>query len=225
MVNIKRLNIFIDESGDFGVIDGSSDLYAVSFVLHESTYSIQNELAYLNQKLSHLNYFDMIHTAYLISRKGDYAYFDLEKRRSLFWALFYFANKVKIRIRTVIVNKKYLNKRGQLKSALEKGIEDFLNDNKDYLSSFDRVVVYYDDGQKILSTILNSFFSNFTNVERRHTFNHTEKRLFQVADMLTVIDKLEYKYRYKIPFTNAEKYFFDTKDILDTQKKLVYKRI
>lgn len=49
---IKRLNIFIDESGDFGFVDGSSDLYIVSFTLHESSNSIKNELEYLNKKLS-----------------------------------------------------------------------------------------------------------------------------------------------------------------------------
>ena len=51
MLKIKRLNIFIDESGDFGFVEGSSDLYAVSFTLHESADSIENELAYLNEKL------------------------------------------------------------------------------------------------------------------------------------------------------------------------------
>ena len=51
MLEIKRLNIFIDESGDFGFVQGSSDLYAVSFTLHESADSIENELAYLNEKL------------------------------------------------------------------------------------------------------------------------------------------------------------------------------
>ena len=52
VIMIKRLNIFIDESGDFGFVDGSSDLYAVSFKLHESSDSIKSELEYLNEKLS-----------------------------------------------------------------------------------------------------------------------------------------------------------------------------
>ena len=51
MLEIKRLNIFIDESGDFGFVEGSSGLYAVSFTLHESADSTENELAYLNEKL------------------------------------------------------------------------------------------------------------------------------------------------------------------------------
>ena len=54
MITIKGLNIFIDESGDFGFVDGSSDLYAISFTLHESSDSIKNELEYLNEKLSRI---------------------------------------------------------------------------------------------------------------------------------------------------------------------------
>ncbi len=51
MKSRKILNIFIDESGDFVFVKVSSDLYAVYFTLHESTDSIENELAYLNEKL------------------------------------------------------------------------------------------------------------------------------------------------------------------------------
>lgn len=79
MIIIKRLNIFIDESGDFGFSKGSSELYAVSFTLHESADSIKNELAYLNEKLNKLNYDGMIHLAYLIAKRGDYSHFSLEK--------------------------------------------------------------------------------------------------------------------------------------------------
>ena len=98
MITIKRLNIFIDESGDFGFVDGSSDLYAVSFTLHESSDSIQTELKYLNEKLTTLNYEGMIHLAYLIAKRGDYSHFDFERRKSIFWAIFYFSSRVKAQI-------------------------------------------------------------------------------------------------------------------------------
>ena len=85
MIKIKRLNIFIDESGDFGFVKGSSDLYAVSFTLHESSDSIQSELKYLNERLKDLDYEGMIHLAYLVAKRGDYSHFDLEKRKSIFY--------------------------------------------------------------------------------------------------------------------------------------------
>jgi len=67
----KRLNIFIDESGDFGFSEGSSELFAISFVLHESSNSIKNEMDYLNQKLERLR----------IYRNDTYSIFNCKKRR------------------------------------------------------------------------------------------------------------------------------------------------
>lgn len=205
---IKRLNIFIDESGDFGFVKGSSDLYAVSFTLHESSNSINNELNYLNRKLNELNYNGMIHLAYLVAKRWDYSHFDLEKRKSIFWAIFYFSNRVKVKIKTIIIDKKYINKKMQLNIALAREIGKIITENKNYFNSFDKIVIYYDNGQETLATILDTLFATNPNVERRTEFDHAKKRLFQVSDMLTVIDKLDYKRKNNIAFTKAEKYFF-----------------
>lgn len=220
MVIIKRLNIFIDESGDFGFVKGSSDLYAVSFTLHESSDSIQNELKYLNERLKDLDYEGMIHLAYLVAKRGDYSHFDLEKRKSIFWAIFYFSNRVKVKLKTIIIDKKM-----QLNMALAREIGKFVNDNREYLESFDKIVIYYDNGQETLATILDTIFATNPKVERRVEFNHTKKRLFQVSDMLTVIDKLDYKRKNNIPFTNAEKFFFKGKDFRHIINLLKSKRL
>lgn len=225
MIIIKRLNIFIDESGDFGFVKGSSDLYAISFTLHESSNSIENELKYLNRKLDELNYDGMIHLAYLIAKRGDYSHFDFEKRKSIFWAIFYFSSRVKVKIRTVIIDKKYINKKTQLNIALAREISQFINDNKDYLETFDTIVIYYDNGQETLATIVDTLFATNPKVERRIDFDHTKKRLFQVSDMLTVIDKLDYKRKNNIPFTNAEKFFFRGKDFRHIINLLKNKRV
>lgn len=45
--------------------------------------------------LESLDYKGMIHLAYLVAKRGDYSHFDLEKRKSIFWAIFYFSNRVK----------------------------------------------------------------------------------------------------------------------------------
>ena len=225
MLTIKRLNIFIDESGDFGFVDGSSDLYAVSFTLHESSDSIQNELKYLNEKLAKLKYDGMIHLAYLVAKRGDYSHFNLEQRKSIFWAIFYFSCRVKVKIRTVVIDKKYINKKMQLNTALAREIGKFIIDNQEYINSFDKVVIYYDNGQETLATILDTLFATNPRVERKIDFDHKQKRLFQVSDMLTVIDKLDYKRKNKMPFTNAEKFFFKGKDFRHIIDLLRNKRI
>ena len=132
---------------------------------------------------------------------------------------------MKAKIKTVIVDKKYINKKMQLNIALAREIGQFINNNRKYLESFDKIVIYYDNGQETLATILDTLFATNSKVERRIEFDHTKKRLFQVSDMLTVIDKLEYKRKNNIPFTTAEKYFFNGKDIRHIITLLKNKRI
>mgnify|MGYP005783619379 CR=1 FL=1 len=53
-VTMKELNIFIDESGDFGVNDKASDLYVVSFVYLSSLDNIEPFLNALKKRLNKL---------------------------------------------------------------------------------------------------------------------------------------------------------------------------
>ena len=225
MIIIKRLNIFIDESGDFGFVDGSSELYAVSFTLHESNDSIENELLYLNDKLDKLKYNGMLHLAYLIAKRGDYSSFDLKQRQMIFWTIFNFARKVPVKLKTIILDKRYINSKSQLNKAISIEVNKFVNDNKKYLDSFDKIVIYYDNGQETLATILDIIFATNEKIERIIEFDHVKKRLFQVSDMLTFIDKLDYKFHNNMSFTNAEKYFFSNSDIQYMKRKLKNKRL
>lgn len=77
----------------------------------------------------------------------------------------------------------------------------------DYVDEFERVVVYYDNGQEALGKIIDNVLATRNNIERRIEFDHTKKRLFQVSDMLTFIDKIIYKHKNNIPLTKAEQYF------------------
>ena len=104
-------------------------------------------------------------------------------------------------------------------------ISKFVNDNKKYFDTFDKIVIYYDNGQGTLGTILDIIFVADDKIERRIEFDHTRKRLFQVSDMLTFIDKLDYKYHNNIPFTKAEKYFFTNQEIVYIKRKLKHKRL
>ena len=222
---IKRLNIFIDESGDFGFVDGSSELYAVSFTIHESDDSISSELEYLNERLNNLKYNGMLHLAYLIAKRDDYASFNLEQRQKIFWTIFNFARKIPVKLKTIILDKRYMNSKSQLNKAISIEINNFINENKKYLDSFDKIVIYYDNGQETLATILDIVFATNEKVERRVEFDHTKKRLFQVSDMLTFIDKLDYKFNNNMDFTKAEKYFFSNSEIQYIKRKLKKKRL
>ena len=55
-------------------------------------------------------------------------------------------------------------------------------------------------------------------------FDHETERLFQVSDMLTYIDKYDYKYKNKMLITRIEKYFFNEEEMRKILKKLDKKR-
>ena len=147
-----------------------------------------------------------------------------QKRKEIFWTLFLFFKRIKIKIKTVLINKKYLNTRSQLNKKILDELEIFLYKNEKYFSSFDEIVIYYDDGQETLSSIIDIIFSKYSNVVRKSNFDHAEKKLFQVSDMLTVIDKYNYKYQNKLNFNKSEKYFFELEEMKKIMKEVNKKR-
>lgn len=167
----------------------------------------------------------MIHTAYLIAKRGEYAYWNLEKRKKVFWSLFYFAKRSKIKTYTIIINKRFKNRKMQLRKEATIQIHKFFTMLEDYMEGFEKVTIYYDNGQETLASILDNFCQAKKNVEHKIIFNHIEERLFQVADMLTVIEKIIYKHKQKIPLTNAELHFFQIKEILNMMRELKSKKL
>ena len=221
---MKRLNIFVDETGEFGFDDRASLLYGVSFTFHEQDDDITSELKKLNDKLDKLKYTNMIHMADLVMRRGDYRYFDIKLRKSIFNSIYQFSRRISVKYCTVIVDKRYLNNKKQLRQKLEFDINKIVKAHIDYFNRFDKIVMYYDNGQETLGIILYSIFSQFESFEFREFFDHKEKRLFQVSDMLTFIDKIDYKYKHKLVFTSGEDYFFSREDIRRILRELEKKR-
>lgn len=221
---MKRLNIFIDETGEFGFGKGSSELYGVSFTFHEHDLDVMNEISKLNDRLEKIGYTEMIHMADLIMKRGDYSRLNIETRKEIFKAIFHFSRKIKVKFKSIIVDKRYINNGRILKQQLSFAINKMIKENETYFKKFDKIVMYYDNGQEVLGKILDSTF-RFDGFEHRIKFDHKEKRLFQVSDMLTFIDKYDYKYKNKISFAKSEKYFFTDDEIRKIIRELNKKRL
>ena len=167
----------------------------------------------------------MIHLADLVAKRGDYTDFTLEQRKNIFWSIFHFSRRVPVKIHTIILDKRYQNSKAQLNKELYTNINYFFNFIEDYLNKFEKVVIYYDNGQKDLGTIIDKILINKSNIEHRIEFDHKQKRLFQVSDMLTFVDKIIYKHQHNMKMTKAETYFFSVKDILGIIRQLKNKRL
>lgn len=164
----------------------------------------------------------MIHTANLITKREEYVSYDIRKRAEIFNALYQFARKIPAKYHSIIIDKKYHNTKNQLRKHLYREMEELIYKNKSYFSKFDKVVIYYDNGQKTVGIILDETLGKLNGYIHKIDFNHTEKKLFQVADMLTYLDKFEYKNNKKIPLVTHEKYFhnyINFKKIIQTLNK------
>ncbi len=221
---MKRLNIFVDETGEFGFEKGASELYGISFTIHEQKNVITHELNELNNRLNKLGYTNMIHMAHLVMKRGDYSKFDLTIRKNIFKAIYRFSRKIPAKYYTIIINKKYTNNKKILRQQIFSEINKMVESHKEYFNKFNEIVMYYDNGQETLGTVLDSIFSKFAGYEHRIDFDHKEKRLFQVSDMLTYIDKYDYKSRNNKLFTKGEKYFFSDEEIRKIIRELSNKR-
>ena len=99
---LNRLNIFVDETGEFGFGAGASKLYGISFTFHEHDDNIMPELNKLNDRLTRIGYTNMIHMADLIMKRGDYKNFDILTRKSIFNSIYQFSRKIHVKYKTYI---------------------------------------------------------------------------------------------------------------------------
>ena len=175
---MKRLNIFVDETGEFGFGNGASELYGVSFTFHEQNDDIMPELKKLNNRLEKIGYTDMIHMADLIMKREDYSKFPIDKRKSIFNSIYQFSRKIPVKYKTIIIDKKYTENGRILRQKLSLAINNMVKEHEKYFSKFDNIVMYYDNGQEVLGTILDAIFSRYEGFNHRVEFDHKEKRLF-----------------------------------------------
>ena len=115
---MKRLNIFVDETGEFGFGNDSAELYGVSFTFHEQNIDIMPEINKLNNRLSKIGYTNMIHMADLIMRREDYKNFNIAMRKSIFNAIYQFSRRIPVKYKTIIIDKKYTDNSRILKQKL-----------------------------------------------------------------------------------------------------------
>lgn len=191
---MKELSVFIDESGDFGAFAEHSPLYLVSLVLHDQAHSISKEVDRLDRQLLSRGFgIGAIHTGPLLRREPPYDSLPVEDRRRLFRMLFNFAYHCDIRFLSVVVEKEPRMDPVRLTARLSSSLSAKLRANEAYFLGFDRIIIYYDNGQTELTKIIMSVFSAlFPNVDYR-LVSPSDYRLFQVADLVCTVDLTEYK--------------------------------
>ena len=104
-----------------------------------------------------------------------------------------------------------------------KDIDTFFDERSKYFSEFDKIILYYDNGQVELSKILNHTMAlHFTNYEIRK-INPKDYKLFQAADFVCSIELIAKKIERKV-LSRSESIIFNSlkafkKDFLKELRK------
>ena len=207
---VKELSIFTDESGYFNSFYKISPYYIVTLLFHDQSIDLSSNINRLNTSLSQLGIIDHeIHTGPLIRRESTYANMRVEERKQIFNRIFNFTRTADISYETIFIEKKTISERIELNAQLSRRLSAFLISNLNYFSIFDKLIIYYDNGQAELTNILISVFNSvFSNVEYRKMIPF-DYRLFQSADLLCTLQLLQIKMD-KHELSKSELSFFKT---------------
>jgi len=204
----KILSVFIDESGDFGPYDTAAPYYLVAMILDNQDVNITENISLMDEHIDRLGYPNhAIHTGPLIRRESVYANELMENRKRLFNVLFHFARRLDFHYICPKIRKIECPDVITMTGKLSKAITLEIMSHEDFWNSFDKLIVYYDNGQVELTKILSSVFNVlYPNVEFRKV-RPVDYRLFQVADLICTMELLSEKAESN-SFTKSETEFF-----------------
>ncbi len=220
-----ELSVFIDESGDFGETRDEKDYYLVTFVFHDQSKDISNDIARFRECIDYLDFnIEYIHAGPIIRKEGIFEGYSLDERRKILYKIQNFAIKCPINQYTVAIRRKDAQDRVQLSGKIGKEIKLMLDRYHEYMESFDKIIVYYDNGQRELGAILNAIFSvSFSNVEFRKA-NPREYHLLQVADFFCTIELLRIKREEGRLSKGESKFFYKSNELKKTFIKTLEKK-
>lgn len=209
---MSELSIFVDESGDFGCYQKHAPYYIITMVLHDQNVDITEEIKKLDISLERLGYSDgqAIHTEPLIRREAPYQEYLPNERRAIFSKLYYFTLNCDVRYKSFVYRKSEFDDIFKLEARMARELSRFIRENLAYFQDFEKVILYYDNGQHELNRILNTVLATeLADYEVRKVMPNDYK-LFQVADLICTLLLLEQKMCDR-ELSRSEKLLFHSK--------------
>ena len=225
VIYMKELSVFVDESGVFGPYELHSPYYIFTLLFHDQSKDISENIEHLNTRIRDFGLPDYtIHTAPLIRNEGLYKNISLIDRKRTFNALYNFVRTSDIAYHAIIVEKKQCVEDYDLVYKLTKQLSSFLNDQQSALMMYDRIVCYYDNGQRELTHILVSAFNTaVTNMEIKKMAPANYK-LFQAADLLCTMELLSQKAERKNLSKSEILFFTSERDFYKSYMNAILKK-
>lgn len=185
LIMAKELSVFIDESGDFGEYEPHSPYYIIGLVVHEQEKDISASIRTFDHYLQDLGFRDeFVHVGPLIRKEAGYKTLTVQERMRILRRMIAFVSQIDFTYKAIVVEKKHLAGYTDLYEKLARQLSEFIKRYLPYFYSFDKVKIYYDNGQtEIMKIIISVFSTLFNNVEFRKAAQKDYK-LLQVADLI-----------------------------------------
>lgn len=206
---MKELSVFVDESGDFGGYEAHSPFYIFTLVFHDQSNPIRTQIAHLEKQLTAngLKPDHCFHAGPIIRREEDYSKMDVHERRKCLNYILTFAKNVDFKYVTFYVDKKHISDSVALTVALSKQLSNFIKDEYSFFTGFDKVILYYDNGQVELSKLLSTVFTVLLPHTTSRKVLPADYRLFQVADFICSMKLIRLKEERHL-LSKSESLFF-----------------
>ena len=163
-------------------------------VFHDQDESIGHNVDRLNEELNNMGFPNhVVHTEPLIRREEDYKYLSPNERRAIFTKLFYFTMKCNIKYKCFLFYKDEFDSQFKLQGRMARELSDYLKERLDVIQGFDKIILYYDNGQHELNSILNTVLATQLSEFDVRKVLPKDYKLFQVADLVCTLRLLEEK--------------------------------
>ena len=206
---MRSIEIFIDESGDFGPCESHCPYYFVTMVFHDESELLYEKIFDLEYRLAALGLENhCIHSTPAVRGEDEYFGLDLTLRRKVIANLMAFIKNAAFRYKCFSAKKEVTSHSADLFSVLKSQVDTFVTDNFVELSSYGQITVAYDRGQKQISQLISDTLEKRFSHVRVTKILPIHSRLSQVADLVCTMNRINCRLVETGSLTRSESFFF-----------------
>ena len=197
----------------------------VTLLFHDQKNDIATNVKKLEDSTKNSGFdFEYIHTGPVIRREDVFSGLSIDERRKLLFKMLNFIVSSPIAYEMAVVNRKEAPDKISLSGKLGREISNVIGKHKAFFDGFDKIIVYYDNGQIELGAILNTVFSiHFSNVEFRKA-EPQKYRLLQAADFICSMELLKIKKNENRLSKSEKQFFYKPQELKKTFFKAIDKK-
>ena len=221
---MNELSIFVDESGGQG---GHSKYYVLMLVFHDQGDDLSSQVEKYRIGLSYRGLTDIpFHARPLLTGHDEYEHLDLRTRKPYLSFYFLLLQHLPIRYHSFVYRRSEMGTGNAFVDRMRRDLTLFLFDNLSFFQSFDKVKVYYDDGQEMVAHALHAaveYVLTRDSLLYRRT-RPTEYVLSQAADLICTLELTACKYANKEATNTDNKFFGASRDFKNNFMKAIKRK-